>query len=121
MNTKQTIERYFVELNNGTAWQSHLAEDMTFVSHGTPKKEVSGKGAYLESTRGFFSMVVDVELRQLTVEGERAAAQTRYRLQPPHGDSFVSDVCEILTTRDDQIGSIEIYFDSAPYPRPPQS
>ena len=77
---------------------------------------MTGRDAYLASTAGFFSMVREVELRDLVVDGDRACALTTYTLQPPAGDAFRSDVAEVLTVHDGVIDALEIYFDPAPYP-----
>lgn len=114
--TRETIQHYFEALSSGQDWPSFLAEGMTFVSHGTPEKQVTGRDAFLESTRGFYSMIEAVQLRQLIADGDRACAVARYRLRPPGGEAFTSDVAELFTVKDNRIDSFEIYFDSAPFP-----
>lgn len=118
MTTESTIDGYFKALSNGGDWQEFLAEDIAFTSHGTPQKHLTGRDACVASTRGFYSMIKSLELRQLIIDGDRACALTRYVLQPPAGEPFASDVAEVFTVKDDLIGSFEIYFDSAPYPTP---
>jgi hypothetical protein len=88
---------------------------MAFTSHTSPKKQVTGRGAYVESTKGFYSMIEGVELRRLIIDGNRACALTRYQLQPPGGEPFSCDVAELFTVKDHVIDSFEIYFDSAPF------
>jgi ketosteroid isomerase-like protein len=90
---------------------------MTFTSFINPVKQVTGKAAYIESTRRFFSMIVAVEVKDLIVDGEKACALTRYQLKPPTGDSFNSDVAEIFTVRNNQIESLSIFFDTSPFPK----
>ena len=52
------------------------------------------------------------------IEGTKACALTRYQLQPPNGGaSFASDVAEVFSVRGGKIGSFDIYFDSAPFPK----
>lgn len=116
MDVRATIEAYFADLQAGGGWQRHFADDVVFVSHGTPVKRVEGKGAFLESTRGFYGMIDGVELLELLVDGRSACALTRYRLRPPVGDPFISEVAEVLSVADGGIDSLAIYFDSAPYP-----
>ena len=115
MMTRKTVEGYFEALSAGRDWPSFMADGMTFASHATPRKEVTGRDAFLESTRRFYSMVEDVELRQLIAEGDRACAIARYQLRPPGGNAFTCDVAEFFPVRDDRIRSFEIYFDSAPF------
>ena len=64
----------------------------------------------------FFSMIESLEVRDLIVEGTKACALTRYELQSPVG-MFHSDVAELFTVTDTKIGSLAIYFDTAPFPK----
>jgi len=116
MPTRTTVQRYFEELARKGDWESVLADEMEFTSFTSPVKYVTGKKAYLESTRRFFSMIKSLEVRDLIVEGTKACALTRYQLQSPAG-SFESDVAELFTVTDDRIRSLSIYFDSAPFPK----
>lgn len=116
MSTKEILQRYFEELASKGNWQSFLAEELDFTSFTSPVKYVTGKTAYLESTRRFFSMIESLEVRDLIVEGTKACALTRYQLQSPAG-SFQSDVAELMTITDDKIRSLAIYFDTAPFPK----
>ncbi len=118
MTTKQTLENYFHTLAEKGAWQTFLSEGISFVSHTIPAKEVTGKEAYVESTRGFYSMIQSFEVKRLIVDGERACALTSYQLKPPHGAPFTCDVAELFSVKDQKIDSFEIYFDSAPFAVP---
>ena len=73
--------------------------------------------AYIETTRRFYSMITALEVRDLLVDGTKACALTRYKLQPPEGPAFDSHVAEVFEVRDGRISSFDIYFDSAPFPR----
>ena len=77
MTTRDAIQSYFESLRAKSGWEVLLAEDMTFTSLVSPIKRVTGKGAYLEATKRFFSMIKAVEIRSIIVEGERACALTR--------------------------------------------
>jgi hypothetical protein len=88
---------------------------MVFTSFVSPIKQVTGKAAYIESTRRFFSMVVSVEVRDLIIEGEKACVLSRYGLRPPKGDAFHCDVAEIFTVKNGMIESLAIYFDTSPF------
>jgi ketosteroid isomerase-like protein len=114
MSTLEVVQQYFDALAQRNSWQSLLADDMAFVSHVTPPKQVAGKSAYLQSTSRFFSMIAAVELRDLIVDGERACALTSYALSTP-GGKFSSEVAEVFTVRDGKIRSLSIYFDSTPF------
>ena len=118
MTTKDTIQSYFESLRNKSGWEAVLADDISFTSFATPIKHVTGKGAYLEATKRFFSMVKALDVNSILVDGERACALTRYELQAPGGSAFDSHVAEVFEVRDGKITSLEIYFDSAPFPKP---
>jgi ketosteroid isomerase-like protein len=117
MSTRDTIEAYFKALKGKADWTSFLSDDMEFTSFTSPPKRASGKTAYLESTKRFFSMIAGLEIRDVMVDGPRACALTRYQLQPPAGPAFSSDVAEVFEVRDGRIASFAIYFDSAPFPK----
>lgn len=115
MTTRDTILGYFDSLKQTGAWEAFLADEMLFTSFTTPIKRVTGKGAYLEATKRFYSMIKALEIKVIVVEGERACALTRYELQPPGGPVFESHVAEAFEVRDGRIKSFDIYFDSAPF------
>jgi ketosteroid isomerase-like protein len=119
MTTKDIVQAYFDSLNQKSGWEAFLADDMTFTSLVSPIKQVTGKGRYLEATKRFFSMITAVEVKDLIVDGDRTCALTRYALQAPGGPAFDSHVAEVLKVRNGKIVSLEIYFDSAPFPKPP--
>ena len=117
MTTKETIEGYFGCLREKAGWEAFLSDDVAFTSYTSPIKRVSGRAAYLEATRRFFASIAAVEVRAVIVDGPRACALTRYRIQTPGGPAFDSDVAEVFAVRDGKISSLEIYFDSAPFPK----
>jgi len=117
MSTKETVQGYFDRLKRKEGWESFLSDDMVFTIFTNPVKQVTGKDAYIESTKGFYSMIVSVEVRDLLIEGDKVCALTRYELQPPKGAVFSSDVAEIYAVRNGKIDSFAIYFDPSPYPK----
>jgi len=119
MTTKDTIQNYFESLKNKSGWRAFLSDEMLFTSFVSPIKRVAGKEAYLQATDRFFSMITAAEVKDLIVDGDRACALTRYQLQPPGGPVFDSHVAEVFEVRDGKIVSLDIYFDSAPFPKPP--
>jgi len=116
MTTRNVIESYFKALEARKGWESLLADDVVFTSFTIPNREITGKQAYIEATKRFYSTIQSFELRGLLVEGSKACAQTRYQLKGPAG-AFQSDVAEIFTVRDGKIAALGIYFDSAPFPK----
>ena len=117
MTTKDTVQSYFESLKRKTGWEAFLADDMAFTRFTSPIKHVMGKGAYLEATKRFFSMIKTLEVKAILVDGERACALTRYELQGPGGATFESQVAEVFEVSDGKIKSLDIYFDSAPFPK----
>lgn len=117
MTTEETIQGYFNALKQKAGWESFLSEDMLFTSFTSPNKQVTGKGAYLEATKRFYSMITSFEVRDVVISGEKACALTRYQLQSPTGNTFASDVAEIFTVKKGKINSFAIYFDSSPFPK----
>jgi hypothetical protein len=85
VSTTDILRQYFEALAQNGSWQSFLADDLRFTSFTSPRKELTGKAAYLESTKRFFSMVVSLEVRDLLVQGEKACALTRYQLRSLNG------------------------------------
>jgi ketosteroid isomerase-like protein len=116
-STRATIDGYFARLRSREDWTPLLAREMVFMSRTSPERRVEGRDAYVEATKRFFAMIVEVEVRDLFVEDDKACALTRYRLRPPSGAEFQSDVAEVFTVTDGRIASLAIYFDSAPYPK----
>src|SRR5262245_58135958 len=103
MTTKATIERYFGQLKQKGDWPTLFSDDMVFTSAASPVKQLKGRDAFLERTKGFYSMIRAFEVRELIVDGDRACALTRYELTPPNAaPGFTSDVAEIFSVRDDR-------------------
>jgi len=117
MTTRQTLESYFDAFARDDGWERFLAPDLTFATRIGAPRQTAGRDDYLSSTTGFRAMVRGVEIHRLAVDGDRAAVLSRYRLAAPDGREFSSDVAEFLTVRDGLITSLEICFDTAPYPR----
>jgi ketosteroid isomerase-like protein len=117
MTTRDTLQGYFKALKQKQGWESFLSDDLIFTSYTSPIKRVSGRVAYLDSTKRFFSMIGSMEVRDLLVDGDKACALTRYELRPPVGPPFQSDVAEVFGVRDGKIVSFDIYFDSSPFPK----
>jgi ketosteroid isomerase-like protein len=115
--TRETIQDYFESLKGKSGWEAFLSDEMVFTNFTSPAKRVTGRVAYLEATKRFFSMIKALEIKGILVDGERACALTRYELQVPGGLVFESQVAEVFEVRDGKIKSLDIYFDSAPFPK----
>jgi ketosteroid isomerase-like protein len=117
MSTRDTIQAYFNSLQQKGDWKAFLADDMVFTSFGTPAKHLTGREAYVDSTRRFYSLIQSLEIKDILIDGSKACVLTRYVLQPPAGPGFESNVAEICEVRDGRIAALSIYFDSAPFPK----
>ena len=118
MTTKETIQRYFDALKQKKNWESFFADDIVFTSYTSPIRQLNGRETCIQATKRFYSMIVEMSVRELIVGGDKACALTHYELQPPTGASpFQSDVAEIFSVSNDKIESFGIYFDTAPYPK----
>jgi len=117
MSTKSVIEQYFEAVKAKEEWSRFFSDNVTFTSHVTPVKRVEGRAAFVESTRRFYSMIAGLEITSLITEGDRACALTRYKLQPPQGSPFSTEVAEIFKVVDEKITSLDIYFDTSPFPK----
>lgn len=117
MTTKDIILDYFKALKQKRGWEAFLSDRLSFTNFTAPIKQVTGRDAYIEATKRFYSMIIGVDLNDLIVDGEKACALTHYELQPPNGNSFGSDVAEIFTVKDGKIDSLGIYFDTTPFPK----
>ena len=117
MTTRETVTAYLERLRQKGDWASTLADDITFTSHTSPVRRLSGKDVFLQATKRFYSTIVAMDVRDVVVDGARACALTHYDLEPPGGTRFGSDVAEVFVVENDAIRSFDIYFDSAPYPK----
>lgn len=119
MTTRETVQGYFDGVRRRQGWESFLADGIAFTSFTSPVRQVRGKAEFLEATRRFYPTIASFRINELILDGERACALTRYELQPPGKAPFASDVAELFTVKDGKIDSFAIYFDTAPYPKPP--
>ena len=118
MTARDTVQNYFETLRRKSGWEAFLSDDIAFTSFTNPIKQVTGRDAYLESTKRFFAMITALETKGILADGERVCALTRYELQAPGGGAaFESHVAEIFEVRDGEIKSLDIYFDSSPFPK----
>ena len=77
MTTRETIEGYLDSLKQHREWAEFLDDAIAFTSYATPIKRVSGRAAMIEGTRSFYSMIKDVEIKRILVDGEAACALNR--------------------------------------------
>ncbi len=72
MSTVDTIQGYFDSLKQKKEWQSFLADDVIFTSFTSPVRKVTGKSAYIEATKRFYSSIVSMEVRDMMIQDEKA-------------------------------------------------
>ena len=109
MTTKEVVQSYFKKLNEKSDWQSMIADDIKFES---PSPTTFGKEAYIVAASRFFQMVEKLEIKHLVTEGGTACAWVDYALCLKSGKRSNCLVSELLTTRNGQIVSSAILFDT---------
>ncbi|HEX6925141.1 MAG TPA: nuclear transport factor 2 family protein [Longimicrobiaceae bacterium] len=119
MSPKDLVSDYLARVRAKEGWESLLSDELRFTNFTHPVKRVAGKQGSIEGIRRFYSMVTALEVERIIADGKHVCALTRYELQPPGGPAFESHVAEVFEVEDGKITSLGIYFDSAPYPKPP--
>jgi len=109
MKTKEVVQLYFKKLKEKSDWQSLIADDIKFES---PSLTAIGKNGYIVAASRFFQMVETLEVKYLMTEGPAACAWVDYALCLKSGKRSNCLVSELLTTRNDQIISSAILFDT---------
>lgn len=110
VSTKEFLLTYFEAIHNG-GWEDLVAEDFVFVNSNLDRV-AHGKAAYIDGAGRFFRSTTAVEVRDLLIEGDRAAVLARYITRSPRGHVGVCDVAEILTTDGHKLTSSAIFFDT---------
>jgi ketosteroid isomerase-like protein len=111
MATADIIQRFYAGLAAKTdTWQRDLAEDVVFADAST-RLQAAGREAFIQSFSGFLRAVERVELRQLIVEGDDAAAVVGYDYVSPAGARLHQDDAEVWKVAGDKIAALTIYFD----------
>ncbi len=109
MKTKAVVQLYFKKLKEKSDWQSLIADDIKFES---PSLTTIGKDGYIVAASRFFQMVETLEVKHLVTEGTAACAWVDYALVLKNGKRSSCFVSELLITRNDQIISSAILFDT---------
>jgi len=109
MPVKDLLEKYFAAIHQG-GWESYVADDFVFTNANLDNVS-HGKTAYLEGAGRFFKTTTSVEIREMLIEGERAAVLARYEVKSPRGTAGVCDVAEFLTVEGDKLTASTIIFD----------
>lgn len=110
VTTQETLERYFAAIHTG-GWEAFVAEEFTFINNSLDRV-AHGKAAYLDGAGRFFRSSTSVDLRQVLIDGDRAAVLARYHLRSPQGSTGACDVAEFLTFADGMLTSSAIFFDA---------
>jgi len=118
MNARSTIEAFYKRIEARQGSEEFFADDIVFTIVTSPGRTAAGKAACIQATARFYASVERLNVRQLVVEGDRAAALVRYTIKPATGaPRFESDVAEFFDVRDGRIRNFTICFDTAPYPK----
>ena len=111
MTTADTIRNFYDSLaQKSDAWQRDLAHDVVF-SDASKKLHAEGRDAFIQSFAGFLRAVERVQLQQLIVDGNDAAAVVSYDYVSPTGARLHQDDAEIWKIADGKIAALTIYFD----------
>ncbi len=110
METRETIEKYFVAIHAG-GWEGFIAEDFIY-ANSFLDRVLKGKAAYVEAGSRFFSSTTSVELKQAIIEGDKVAVVARYMVKSLQGKTQEFDVAEFLTVKNGMLTSSAIFFDS---------
>jgi ketosteroid isomerase-like protein len=111
MTTANIIGQFYDSLASKTdAWQQGLADDVVF-SDASGKLHSEGRDAFIQSFAGFLRAVERVQLQQLIVDGDDAAAVVSYDYVSPTGGKLHQDDAEIWKIVDGRIAALTIYFD----------
>jgi ketosteroid isomerase-like protein len=111
METAGVVQRFYDGIARKDAgWHDLLSDDVTF-SDASGKLQAHGRDAFIQSFTSFLRAVEKVQVMQLIVEGENAAAVVSYDYVNPRGEKLHQDDAEVWTVRNGAIGSLTIYFD----------
>ncbi len=111
MATADIIRSFYDSLAQKTdAWQRDLADDVVFAD-ASNRLHAEGRDAFIQSFTGFLRAVERVELRQLIIDGDDAAAVVSYGYVSPSGGRLRQDDAEIWRVVDGEIAALTIYFD----------
>lgn len=111
MVTAEIIQNFYDSLAQKTdAWQRDLADNVVFAD-ASNRLHAEGRDAFIQSFTGFLRAVERVELRQLIIDGDDAAAVVSYDYVSPSGGRLHQDDAEIWRVVDGKIAALTIYFD----------
>lgn len=111
MVTAEIIQNFYDSLAQKTdAWQRDLADNVVFAD-ASNRLHAEGRDAFIQSFTGFLRAVERVELRQLIIDGDDAAAVVSYDYVSPRGGRLHQDDAEIWRVVDGKIAALTIYFD----------
>jgi ketosteroid isomerase-like protein len=111
MATADIIRQFYDSLAQKTdAWQQDLAADVVFAD-ASNRLHAEGRAAFIQSFTGFLRAVERVQVQQLIVDGDDAAAVVSYDYVSPSGGKLHQDDAEIWKVVDGQIAALTIYFD----------
>jgi len=111
MATSDIIQDFYNNLASKTnAWQQNLADNVVFAD-ASKRLQAEGRDSFIQSFTGFLRAVEGVQLQQLIVDGNDAAAVVSYDYISPSGGQLHQDDAEIWRIVDGKIAALTIYFD----------
>jgi ketosteroid isomerase-like protein len=111
MATADIVRNFYDSLASKTdTWHQDLAEDVVFAD-ASNKLHAEGRDGFIQSFTGFLRAVERVQLQQLIVDGNDAAAVVNYDYVSPTGGRLHQDDAEVWKIVDGKIAALTIYFD----------
>ena len=111
MATADIIRQFYESLaaRRPSCWRD-LADDVVFAD-ASNKLHAEGRDAFIQSFTSFLRAVERVQLQQLIVDGNDAAAVVSYDYVSPSGGKLHQDDAEIWKIVEGKISALTIYFD----------
>jgi ketosteroid isomerase-like protein len=111
MTTAAIVRQFYDGLaDKSDAWQRDLADDVVF-SDASKLLHAEGRDAFIQSFAGFLPAVERVQVQQLIVEDQHAAAVVSYDYVSPSGGRLHQDDAEVWKIANGKIAALTIYFD----------
>ncbi len=111
MTVKDVVSAFYDSLEKKNLnWQTNLSDEVIF-SDASKKLYAAGKDAFIQSFTGFLRSVEKVQLKQLIVEGDNAAAVVAYDYVSPKGAKLHQEDAEVWKVVDGRVAALTIYFD----------
>ena len=93
-------------------WKGLLAEDITFTG---PVIQVQGKDAFIKTTRDFFQMVRNFEMKRFLANENLVVTEVELTVATPSGKEIILDMAEFYAISDERIQSVKVHYDATEF------